>query len=102
MGDFVKRPSDTATFTDIHLDSSEEGNASISYSGIKKQATLDQDGKGSFNISEMLGYLDPGKDGVSVATLIKQMGDSKSTTLTGTITDKSGNTNPIEIKVTAN
>ena len=79
-----------------------KGTASISYSGINKQATLDQDGKGSFNISEMLGALDPGKDGVSVTTLKSRMSASGFTTLTGTITDKSGNTKRIEIKVTVN
>ena len=92
----------TAMFTDINLDSSEAGKASITYSGVSKDATLNGDGKGSFSVSKMLGSLDPGQDGVSVATLIKQMGNSKSTTLTGTITDESGNTKNIEIKITAN
>ena len=49
----------------------------------------------------MLGALDGGEPGVSVGTLKSRMGSSGSTTLTGTITDESGNAKTIEIKITA-
>ena len=98
----LKNLADTDMFTDIHLDSSEEGTASITYSGVTKQATLDEDGKGSFNVKQMLGALDGGLPGVSVGTLKSRMGGSGSTTLTGSIKDKSGNSNPITIKITKN
>ena len=47
----------TAMFTNINLDSSEAGKASIKYSGVSKDATLNGDGKGSFSVSKMLGSL---------------------------------------------
>ena len=93
--------SDTAMFTAINLSASEKATIKIYFKGMSKTVTTDSSGQVTILVSDLLGALDPQKDGISVKSL-KSVLTNGTGNLTATLTDLASNEKTVNITISAN